>query len=38
MIFAGNLDETKEDTIAFYEFKDGKFVLLKSMPYGRKKS
>jgi hypothetical protein len=38
MIFAGNLDETKEDTIAFYEFKDGKFILLKSMPYGRKKS
>jgi|GEM_PF-331163 len=42
MIFAGNLEGMEqgngEDTIAFYEFKDGKFVLLKAMPYGRKKS
>lgn len=39
MIFAGNLEGLEqgdgEDTIAFYEFKDGKFKLLKSMPYGR---
>jgi hypothetical protein len=42
MIFAGNLEGMEqsngEDTIAFYEFKNGKFVLLKFMPYGRKKS
>jgi hypothetical protein len=42
MIFAGNLEGIEqgngEDTIAFYEFKDGKFILLKAMLYGRKKS
>lgn len=48
MIFAGNIESDDflddggeqgngEDTIAFYEFKDGEFKLLKAMPYGRKK-
>lgn len=40
IVFAGNLDGSTngngEDTIEFYEFKDGEFVFLKSIPYGKK--
>lgn len=39
MVFAGNLEESGEghgsDTIEFYEFKNDRFIFLKSMPYGR---
>jgi len=39
MIFAGNLIDSEHgdgsDTIEFYEFKDGKFIFIKKMPYGR---
>lgn len=39
MIFAGHLDGVPQgdgmDTVAFYEFKDGKFIFLKSMPYNK---
>jgi hypothetical protein len=34
-ILAGTLDDA-EDTIQFYEFKNGEFVLLKSLSYGKK--
>jgi hypothetical protein len=38
MIFAGNLDGAAQgdgnDTVEFYEFKDDKFIFIKSMPYG----
>jgi hypothetical protein len=41
MIFSGNLEGTDNtdgnDVIEFYEFKDGKFVFIKSMPYGKGK-
>lgn len=40
IIFAGNLNGSAHgdglDTIEFYEFKDGKFIFIKSMPYGKK--
>ena len=40
MVFAGNLEGTThgsgEDTVEFYEFKDGVFTFLKSVPYGKK--
>ena len=39
MIFAGNLygqaQGEANDTVQFYEFKDGNFILIKSMPYNR---
>lgn len=39
MIFAGNIEGTAQgdgdDKVEFYEFKGGKFVFIKSMPYGR---
>jgi len=39
MIFAGNIDGAAQgdgsDAIEFYEFKDGKFIFIKSMPYGK---
>jgi hypothetical protein len=42
IVFAGNLDGATQgdgsDSIEFYEFKDEKFVFLKSIPYGRKGS
>lgn len=41
MVFAGdiNIEQPKGgsgDTVAFYEFANGKFRLVKSLPYGRK--
>ena len=37
MVFAGNLvgseEYTGENTVAFYEFKDNKFILIKTSPY-----
>ena len=37
MVFAGNLvgseEYTGENTVAFYEFKDNKFILIKTAPY-----
>ncbi|MEQ1545436.1 hypothetical protein [Methyloglobulus sp.] len=40
MIFAGDIDTSEagggDDKIEFYEFKDGKFSFIKSMPYGKK--
>lgn len=35
MIFAGNIDGVGEDVIQFYEFKNDKFILLKSEPYNK---
>lgn len=39
MIFAGNLYSQAQgeanDTVQFYEFKNGNFILIKSMPYNR---
>lgn len=39
MVFAGNLDGAAQgdgiDTVEFYEFNDGKFIFIKSMPYGK---
>lgn len=35
LVLAGNLGDV-EDTTQFYNFKDGEFVLLKSLPYGKK--
>ncbi len=41
MMFAGNLEGSKhtngEDVIEYYEFKNGKFVFVKSMPYRKSK-
>jgi hypothetical protein len=40
MIFAGNIDTSQaeggDDMIEFYEFIDGKFNFIKSMPYAKK--
>jgi hypothetical protein len=39
MIFAGNIYGSAQgdgnDTVEFYEFKDGKFIFIKSIPYGK---
>ncbi len=41
MIFAGNLEGSEhtdgDDMIEFYEFRNGKFIFIKSMPYGKSK-
>ena len=41
MIFAGNLEGSEhtdgDDVIEFYEFRNGKFIFIKSMPYGKSK-
>ncbi len=41
MMFAGNLEGSDHtdgsDVIEYYEFKDGKFIFIKSMPYGKSK-
>ena len=40
MVFAGNLEGSKQgngdDTVEFYEFKNDKFVFLRSIPYNHK--
>jgi uncharacterized protein YraI len=39
MMFAGNLEGSEHtdgsDVIEYYEFRDGKFIFIKSMPYGK---
>ncbi|NNE65458.1 MAG: hypothetical protein HKN33_02745 [Pyrinomonadaceae bacterium] len=41
MLFAGNLEGSEHtdgaDVIEYYEFKNGKFIFVKSIPYGKKK-
>jgi hypothetical protein len=41
MMFAGNLEGSEHtdgsDVIEYYEFRDGKFIFIKSMPYGKSK-
>ena len=41
MMFAGNLEGSEhtdgEDVIEYYEFTDGKFVFVKSMPFSKSK-
>ena len=40
MVFAGNLEGAKQgdgdDTVEFYEFKNDKFVFIRSIPYNHK--